>query len=59
MLTRERVIIIILLCVIAGMWAAGGTIEGFGAGLLVGLVLGAMVGAAFVVDRTSESRLDP
>ncbi|MHC2250972.1 L-cystine uptake protein TcyP (sodium:dicarboxylate symporter family) [Bradyrhizobium embrapense] len=50
-MTLERAVIVILLAFIIALLAGGNTPEAFGIGLLVGLVLGAPVGAAFVTDR--------
>jgi hypothetical protein len=47
-MSRDRAISIILACIVAGLLFDGNTLEGFGIGLLLGLVLGATVGAAFV-----------
>lgn len=46
-MNRERAIIVVMACIIVGMLIRGDTIEGFGLGLVIGLVLGALVGVAF------------
>ncbi|WP_158231226.1 hypothetical protein [Bradyrhizobium sp. C9] len=53
-MTLERAVIVILLALIIALLVGGNTVEGFGIGLLVGLVLGAPVGAAFVTDRPNK-----
>ncbi|MGY3482307.1 putative small secreted protein [Bradyrhizobium sp. USDA 4011] len=53
-MTLERAVILILLAFVIALLAGGNTVEGFGIGLLVGLVLGAPVGAAFVTDRPNK-----
>ncbi len=58
-MNRYQATIVLLLCVIAGLLAGGNVIEAFGGGLLLGLTMGAMVGAAFAVDQTPGARLDP
>lgn len=55
-MTRDRAISIVLACIIAGLLIDGNTIEGFGLGLVVGLVLGALVGAAFVYGEPRRER---
>lgn len=47
-MTRDRAINIVLGCIIAALVMNGGTIELLGIVLICGLVLGALVGAAFV-----------
>ncbi|MGY4224410.1 hypothetical protein ACVMIH_001771 [Bradyrhizobium sp. USDA 4503] len=51
----ERAIILALLAVIAALIIEGATVELLCAALLLGLVLGALLGAAFVTDRQKES----
>lgn len=47
-MSQSRVIIIILLCIIVALLLSGSTIEALGGVLLLGLMFGAMIGAAFV-----------
>ncbi|MCP1852866.1 MULTISPECIES: hypothetical protein [unclassified Bradyrhizobium] len=50
----ERAIILVLLAVIAALVIEGATVELLCAALLLGLVLGALLGAAFVTDRQQK-----
>lgn len=50
----ERAIILVLLAVIAALILEGATVELLCAALLLGLVLGALLGAAFVTDRQQK-----
>lgn len=54
-MNRDRTIAIVLAVALAGSLFNGNSIEGFGFGLLIGLVLGALVGAAFVYGEKESS----
>lgn len=53
-MNRDRAIILVLAVIIMALRVRGDTIEGFGIGLLIGLVLGAIVGVAFASGEKSK-----
>jgi len=53
-MNRDRSIIVVLAGIIVAMLVRGDTIESFGLGMVMGLVLGALVGAAFVSGERGQ-----
>lgn len=55
MIRIERIIIALLACVIVGLLYGGASLEGFGVGLVMGLIFGVFIGMSAMSDRETEA----